>query len=96
MNLLDALSAIEEHLRPGMTVDCWMLESGEMIRRVIFNDGESYARTNTEWEAAIKATAILAGLPTTQEDYEARDNKTPNAQAQPTFCHEERNNETND
>lgn len=69
MNLLDALKTIEAHLRPGMTIECWMLDNGHMMRKVSFNDGDAFAATNAEWEAAINANAVLSQLPTTLEDY---------------------------
>jgi hypothetical protein len=69
MNLLDALKTIEAHIRPGVPIECWMLSNGQMMRKVSFNDGDSFAATNTEWEDAILATATLAQLPTTVEDF---------------------------
>jgi hypothetical protein len=69
MNLLEALKTIEAHIRPGVTIECWMLSNGQMMRKVSFNDGDSFAATNAEWEAAIKAVAALSQMPTTVEDF---------------------------
>lgn len=70
MNLDDALKTLEDNLRPGMSVECWMLSNGHMMRRVRFNDGETYASNTDEWETAIVATASIAGMPVSIEDYE--------------------------
>lgn len=72
MNLIDALKTIEDHLRPGMTIECWMLDNGHMMRKVSFNDGDAFAATNGEWEAAIKANMVLSQMPTTVEDFTDR------------------------
>jgi len=69
MNLLDALKTIEAHIRPGVTIECWMLSNGQMMRKVSFNDGDSFAATNAEWEVAIKAVAALSQMATTVEDF---------------------------
>ena len=69
MNLLDALKTIESHIRPGVTIECWMLSNGQMMRKVSFNDGDSFAASNAEWEAAIKAVGALSQMPTTVEDF---------------------------
>ena len=45
MNLIDALKTIEAHMRQGMTIECWMLSNGALMRKVAFNDGESLVRT---------------------------------------------------
>lgn len=69
MNLLEALKTIESHIRPGVTIECWMLRNGQMMRKVSFNDGDSFAATNDEWESAILAVADLSKLATTVEDF---------------------------
>ena len=48
MNLIDALKTIEAHMRQGMTIECWMLSNGAMMRKVEFNDGESFAANNAK------------------------------------------------
>ena len=69
MNLIDALKTIESHIRPGVTIECWMLSNGQMMRKVSFNDGDSFAASNAEWEVAIKAVGALSQMPTTVEDF---------------------------
>lgn len=61
---------------PGMTIECWMLSNGQMMRKVEFNDGQSFASTNSEWAEAIKATEVLARLPTSVDEFQS---KHPNA-----------------
>lgn len=69
MNLLGALKTIESHIFPGMTVECWVLTNGKMMRKVSFNDSDFFAATNAELEVAIKAVAALSQMPTTVEDF---------------------------
>jgi len=69
MNLIDALKTIEAHMRQGMTIECWMLSNGAMMRKVEFNDGESFAANNAEFADAINAVAVLATMPTTVDDF---------------------------
>lgn len=72
MNLIDALKTIEDNLRPGMGVECWMLDNGHMMRKVSFNGGDAFAATNGEWEAAIKANMVLSQLATTVDEFTDR------------------------
>lgn len=69
MNLLDALRTIEDHIRPGMTVECWMLGNGQMMRRVMFNDGETYASNVVEFETAILAIKSIAHMPVSIDEH---------------------------
>ncbi len=46
-----------------------MLSNGAMMRKVSFNDGDSFAANNAEWEDAIKATAVLATMPVDHDEF---------------------------
>jgi hypothetical protein len=69
MNIIDALKAIESELRPGITVECWMLSNGKMMRCVEVNEYRVFAKNNDEWAAAIEAWKVLADMPQTCEEF---------------------------
>ena len=69
MTLIEALRTIEEHMLSGVHIECWMRPNGMILRRVMFNDGEAWARTTEEFAAAIEANRVLATIPTNEEDF---------------------------
>ena len=76
MNLDDAIRCIEQHIRPGMTVEIWQTTNCVMIRRVVFNDGETYAENSDKFASAIEAVELISELPTTLDDFSAYLKKT--------------------
>ena len=72
MNLDDALACIEQYIRPGMTVEVWQAHNLKLVRRVIFNDGETYAGTPQQFAAAILAVSAIAEMPTTMDEFSER------------------------
>ena len=69
MNLDDALRCLEEHIRPGMTIEVWQTTNCKMVRRVIFNDGETYAETSEKFAKAIESVEVIAEMPTTLDEF---------------------------
>ena len=69
MNIDDALRCIEQHIRPGMTVEIWQTTNCKMVRRVVFNDCETYADTPEKFALAIEAVEVIAELPTTLDGF---------------------------
>ena len=69
MNIDDALRCIEQYIRPGMTIEIWQTTNCFIVRRVVFNDGETYADTPEKFAMAIEAVKVIAELPTTLEDF---------------------------
>ena len=71
MNLDDAIRCIEQHIRPGMTIEMWQTTNCMMVRRVVFNDGETYADNSDNFALAIKAIEFISEFPTTLDDFTA-------------------------
>lgn len=80
MNLDDAIRCVEQHIRPGMTVEMWQTTNCLMVRRVVFNDGETYADNSDKFASAIEAVELISELPATLDDFEAHIKKTAYAE----------------
>lgn len=70
MNLDDALKCLAESFQPGMTVECWMLGNGQLMRRVRLDDSETefYCANDEQLSMAINAVAQLLTLAGSMDD----------------------------
>ena len=60
MELIDALKTIEAHLKPGISIELWMMSTGQTIYRLGGEDDFSFFNTGEELVAAIEEATSLA------------------------------------
>lgn len=74
MNLDDALKCLAESFQPGMTVECWMLGNGQLMRRVRLDDSDTefYCANDEQLSMAINAVAQLLTLAGSMDEWTRR------------------------
>ena len=54
MELIDALKTIEVYLRPGISIELWMMSTGQIIHKLGNNESDSFFSKIEEFDEAIK------------------------------------------